>query len=399
MRLPGTFFAWKGGSALAYAASIASTWVWAPAMFIAYGKAHDDGLAGFLMFLVPNVLTLALFAFFAERVRREREGFSLTDAVAGASRRQKRLHALVSLLVLVCSTCVQFLGLYAVLHGFWGLGKPLSCLIVSLAALAMVGRSGIKGSIITDAVKYAVMVAGGLFLLAQAGVPQFTLHGVSGRATAEVWRAFGLTTCIGLLSAPYVDNTFWQRVFSVPKGAVRRTFLLSAAMFGVVPLLFGLIGFAAPAGYAGGLEGLYPSGAGMAALLLCAFCALLSTLDSNLCAVSAIVCKDFGAGERWARPAMAGLLAASSALLCVGGFDITCLFLFYGTLRTCVAVPTVLVILDRFDSRRLYWATLAAVLIAPAGFVAAGSGKWLFTVLALLLPLIGWQPERQSAAP
>ena len=51
---------------LATAFSMAATWVWAPSMFTAAEQAYKTGFAGVFWFVVPNVLTLILFAFFAK---------------------------------------------------------------------------------------------------------------------------------------------------------------------------------------------------------------------------------------------------------------------------------------------------------------------------------------------
>ena len=50
--------------------SIAATWVWAPSMFVAAEKAYTQGLPGVFWFVVPNVLTLVLFGFFASWMRK-----------------------------------------------------------------------------------------------------------------------------------------------------------------------------------------------------------------------------------------------------------------------------------------------------------------------------------------
>ena len=50
--------------------SMAATWVWAPSMFTAAEKAYTQGFAGVFWFVVPNVLTLILFAFFANKMRK-----------------------------------------------------------------------------------------------------------------------------------------------------------------------------------------------------------------------------------------------------------------------------------------------------------------------------------------
>ncbi|MCI5118851.1 MAG: hypothetical protein D3913_13060, partial [Candidatus Electrothrix sp. LOE1_4_5] len=59
--------------------SIAATWIWAPALFLASEKAYTQGLAGVFWFIAPNVACLLLFAPFAARIRRlAPEGFTLS---------------------------------------------------------------------------------------------------------------------------------------------------------------------------------------------------------------------------------------------------------------------------------------------------------------------------------
>ena len=152
------FLLWKNANEWFYAASVAATWIWAPAIFVASDKAYFDGVWGFLMFLIPNILTLILFAYFAEMVRSKIDGFTLVDAIAEVGKGQKRLHLTVSVIVLICSTCVQILGLHTLFSAWFAIPKWVSASAVSVLALAMVVRSGIKGSIQTDAVKYLSLI-------------------------------------------------------------------------------------------------------------------------------------------------------------------------------------------------------------------------------------------------
>lgn len=385
------FFLWKNGNTFSYAASIASTWIWAPAIFVASSKAYIDGLWGFLMFLIPNILTLVLFAFFAEKVRKERDGFTLANVVESAGKYQKNLHILVSLVVLVCSTCVQFIGLHLILSQWISNSKLVSAIISSALAILMVGRSGIKGSIITDAIKYVIMFVCGSILLMNTNSTEAFTAGRSGKDIVELWTTFGFTTAIGLFSAPYVDQTFWQRVFSIDKEKVFRTFIYSALLFGLIPLLFGLVGFYQDGNIAGwGIEKVFNSGALSVVLAVCVLSALLSTLDSNLCAVSSIICKEFDLPFRAGQLSMLGLLFLSGGMMVVTNLSIVDLFLIYGTIRTCIAIPTVLIILKKYDRLRLLLATILTVVVAPVGYIFGGENSYLFTVLALLLPLVGY---------
>lgn len=379
------FFLWKNAKTWAYSASIASTWIWSPAIFVASSKAFYDGIWGFLMFLIPNILTLALFAYFAKIVRERTEGFTLAQAIKGAGDKQKYLHIITSLIVLICSTCVQFLGLHLILSQWISNSEIVSALIVSILAMIMVGKTGIKGSIQTDVIKYVIMFVCGLLLLFNVD-GDFNFAGQSGKSVAELWKTFGLTTMIGLFSAPYVDQTFWQRVFSIDKDKVFKTFMFSAILFGLIPLIFGMIGFCAGVGE---IQVLFGSGLLSGVLALCVLSALLSTLDSNLCAISSIVCKEFGQSLTVGRLSMVGLLLASSLLMVFTEITIVELFLIYGTIRTCVALPTILIILDKYNKERLFWATLATVVIAPIGYLLGGEYAYLFTILALCLPILG----------
>src|SRR6185436_5095789 len=52
------------------ATSIASSWIWAPALFVAAQKAYEQGVAGLFWFIAPNFLALIVFAPFALRIRK-----------------------------------------------------------------------------------------------------------------------------------------------------------------------------------------------------------------------------------------------------------------------------------------------------------------------------------------
>src|SRR3989339_1622940 len=55
---------WRG------AFSIAVSWIWAPAIFIASLQAYTQGIAGAFWFIVPNILCFFVFAPLAIRLRR-----------------------------------------------------------------------------------------------------------------------------------------------------------------------------------------------------------------------------------------------------------------------------------------------------------------------------------------
>ena len=391
------FLLYKNAKTFTYAASIAATWIWAPAIFVSSEKAYFDGIWGYLMFLIPNMLSLVLFGIFAQKVRfNVDEGVTLLDAIDKADKRQKKLHLAVSLVVLVCSSYVQILGIHTLFISWFDLPKWVSAMTISIVALLTVGKSGLKSSIVTDMWKWVIMFVIGLVLVynnfSNNSVPNFT--GLSGKSPLTLWQTFGLSTAISLISAPYVDQTFWQRVFSLDKNKVKKTFILASGLFGLIPLLFGTIGFFQSSinpswsiGYA------FNNGYFNLLLALCVISALLSTIDSNLCAISSIIIKEFDKDVNPGRWSMVALLSISSVLMIFSSWTITDLFLIYGTIRTCIALPTILIVLDNYDSDRLFYSTLAAIIIAPIGYIIGGDYKWVFTVLALLVPVFGYKSK------
>ena len=162
--------------------------------------------------------------------------------------------------------------------------------------------------------------------------------------------AFGVPTAIGLIAAPFGDQCFWQRAFSVRKDKMGRAFQLGALLFAVVPLSMGILGFiAAGSGYAAQDAGmvnfelvasLFP-GWVMLPFLFMVISGLLSTTDSNLCAVASLT-SDFGGGMRAAKGSMLTLLVLANAIANIPGLAVTDLFLIYGALRATTMLPTVL---------------------------------------------------------
>jgi Na+/pantothenate symporter len=195
----------------------------------------------------------------------------------------------------------------------------------------------------------------------------------------EVFLTFGLPSAIGLIAGPFGDQNFWQRAFSIRKDKICKAFLLGAVSFGIVPLSMGLLGYIARG------SGFMPANNGVVNLelvtslfpawtvipfVLMLISGLLSTVDSNLCAMASLT-TDITNSHKIAVPRGAMLLnlILGIAIANIPGITITGLFLFYGTFRASTFAPTVL----SLSGRRLKW-------IAP-GVVAS---------LALGLPLFAW---------
>ena len=240
--------------------SIAATWIWAPSLFVSAEKAYTNGLPGLFWFLVPNVLCLLIFVPFGKRMRTQApEGITLSGYM------QQRYHSkgvhgayLFELSALaVLSTAVQLLAGAKILAAVTG--WPFCALTIVLAAIAFSYSqySGIKASVLTDALQMVLMLACCALLVPWAlsgdtGLSSLVtgLAGHSGEYTSlfnekglEVLLAFGVPTAVGLIAAPFGDQCFWQRAFSIREDKIGRAFQLGALFFAVVPLSMGVLGF------------------------------------------------------------------------------------------------------------------------------------------------------------
>ena len=356
------------------AMSVAATWIWAPALFVSAEKAYANGFVGLFWFLVPNVLCLILFIPFAKRIReRMPKGISLAGFMWEQYHSEKvkgiYLFQLVSLSVL--STGVQLLAGCKILSTITGI--PMLPMTILLAAIAYSYSqfSGIKASVLTDAVQMTIMRAVCAVLIPWAlSMPgnitalQQGITGVTGEYTSlfsesgmKVLLGFGIPTAIGLFAGPFGDQCFWQRAFSIKENKIRRAFSLGALLFAIVPLSMGVLGFvAAGKGFSPNDTGivnfelvaqLFPKWV-MVPFLFMVVSGLLSTVDSNLCAISSLsaelrcVSRMNNAGKmKAAKLSMLAILAMGILIANIPGVTVTHLFLFYGTLRSATLLPTV----------------------------------------------------------
>ena len=108
---------------IATAFSMAATWVWAPSMFTAAEEAYKHGFAGVFWFVVPNVLTLILFAFYANKMRALRpNGWTFSDYIREKfSNRTHTAYLVESFGLQICSMAVQLLAGATIFHKITGL--------------------------------------------------------------------------------------------------------------------------------------------------------------------------------------------------------------------------------------------------------------------------------------
>lgn len=425
----------RGVGPWAGALSVAASWVWAPALFVSAQQAYSRGLPGLMWFTVPNVATLVLFAPLALRIRRRMpEGYTLPQFVR--ARHGAAVHGLYMVQFLglqLCSFAVQVLAGGALIEALTGLPFAAVAPVLALTALAYSMIGGFRGSVATDVVQmlFILGVAGLVVALSlRAAGWAALLEGLGGASgafgnplDAGVAYRFGIPVTIGLLAGPVGDQMHWQRALALRRDRdVWPAFLGAAAVFACVPLLLGTLGFIGAGGEGLGLRIANAQMAGPEVVrqllpvwattlfVLMLLAGLGSTLDSVLCAASALVAVDlaglFGPGAkgaegdraagrsrasvRTARYAMLATAAAGLTIALIPGLKILYLFLFYGTLRAATLVPTVLSLTwDRFQPRAAFWAVLTSLVLGAPVFAA---GRLLdndhLSVAGSLMPVV-----------
>ena len=430
--------------------SMAATWVWAPSMFVASEKAYTQGIAGVFWFVIPNVLTLVLFAFFANRMRKLRpEGWTFSDYIREKySNRCHTLYLIESFGLQTMSFAVQLLAGATIFSKITGISFTATTVVMAVCPLIYTFTCGIRSSIITDFWKMlwivVVLLAGLPIMLSNAGVETLIngLGGITGDFSSlfsgsgiMVALSFGIPTTIGILSGTFGDQMFWQRVFCVKADKVKQTMIAAAVIFAVVPISLSVFGFIA-------------SGAGLCIAdtqlvnvgAVIAFCpkwflylffvlilsGLISTVDSIICAVSSVAGHDvvtrLSLNEKWheriqnntllfilfanevrtAQFAMIAVTVVAILIANIPGLTILYLFLLYGTLRSSVMLPTIFAIMGkRMTEKGLFYGILTSMLVGLPIFaygnlvgniplIVAGS---LFTILASGLIALDYKRE------
>lgn len=380
------------------ALSIAATWIWAPALFTSTENAYTKGFAGLFWFLIPNVLCLIFFIPFARRIRKEMpEGITLSGYMYGKyhSKVVKNVYLFQLGALSALSTGVQLLAGSKILSMLTGIPFWIMTIIMAVIAYSYSQFSGIKASILTDSIQMVFMliasVCFAVFGIKNGGGVQNMLAGIGGYTGEcnslfsakgiEIFFGFGLPTTIGLISGPFGDQCFWQRAFCVKKNSIGRAFFVGAILFGMVPLSMGIIGFVgAGMKYVAVDTGvinfelistLFPAWA-VIPFLFMIVSGLLSTIDSNLCAISSLttdIFKHKTLGKT--KFAMVLLLAVGIVVANIPGLTVTHLFLMYGTLRAATLLPTIF--------------TLKGVKLKSQGVVVG-----IISALIIGLPIFGY---------
>lgn len=407
--------------------SIAAAWIWAPALFVASEKAYTQGWVGLFWFLVPNISCLILFSFFAEKIRKLfPHGFTISGYMKERySKRVQTLYLITLTGLATCSFAVQLLAGGKIISTVSGLPYFVVTIILALIPVGYSLYSGLKASIISDFFQMVVILFIGISTVSCViyfgGGIDIVLKGLGGKTGTytdlfsgdglNVFYTFGLATTIGLLSGPFGDQSFWQRAFAIKRNEVQSAFIVGAFLFGLVPLTLSLLGFIAAG------NGLIIQNTSQVNIEVVAhflplwviipfifllLSGLVSTLDSNLSAISSLAGHDllerksFGLNSekdtlRYSKFSMLVLVFGGVAIANIPDLTILYLFLFYGTLRASTLLPTIITLLKKEVSEvGMFWGIITSLFVGLPIFAYGNLNKIipmivggsLFTVLA-----------------
>ena len=174
--------------------SIAASWIWAPALFIASQKAYEQGIAGLFWFTFPNVMALVVFAPLALRIReRFPSGYTLPQFMGSRHGRSVHVLYLIQFFGLqICSFAVQILAGSALIGTMTGLPFLLVATILVGTALLYSVMGGIRASLTTDFLQMTLILTISAiavsWVVVRAGGLSAVVEGLGGLGTCLVWR-------------------------------------------------------------------------------------------------------------------------------------------------------------------------------------------------------------------
>ena len=407
------------------ALSVGAAWVWAPGMFISAQQAYQNGLVGLFWFTIGNFLTLFLFGYFAQILRKRKpDGFT----IAGYFRDKfsPRVQALISIemgMLAICAFAINVLAGSKSVEVLTGLDYHIVSVCLATLALIYAFTNGLKASVITEMLKLSVLWIG-LVILVPAAVSSAGgwdmvlsgLGGITGKGAnifgtdfaTGVFMGVGFVTFIGHMGGPWGDNSFYQRAFAIDQQQVRKAFWIGGLIFLCIPVLSGTLGFLAaglkyqiPAALVGytnivTVGSLLPSWCSMLYLFML-FAGLVSVLDSQLSSAANIAGHDvynrFHSTEQhsisYARTGMIVLILTGLTMANWPGMTLQTIFLFFGIMRACVWLPIMFSLWteDGITERGIFWGIISAFCIGFPLYIYGqyfGGGKDMIFIGTML---------------
>ena len=340
--------------------SIAASWIWAPAIFVSSQIGYQWGLSGLVWFVIPNMLALFIFAPLANKVRKTLPyGYSYVEYIGRGHRSFVVIQLALQLIMQVVIFAIQLVAGAELLSKLTGASYGWMVIGMTVTPLCYTLFSGLRTSVFTDAVQYVVIAfaALGILFAFPVSLPSYDTRPFN-PFDPLMLSEFGISSALGLIVAIFADHQQWQRAFSIKDAMITRTYYTAALLHGLVTISLGLVGCLI---YSSGFNTLRTDLVGIEFIsthynalftplfVTMAICALISTLDSALCAFSSLASMELCQNSptlRQGRSWMITLAASANAIAFLRPSLLTLWFL-ASTIRLSSFIPTVASIIGK----------------------------------------------------
>ena len=151
------------------AMSVAVSWIWAPALFVASAISFELGLVGALWFIVPNIACFFIFAPIAVRMRKTvPKGYTLSGYFRHKfpnDHRPAKLFVITTILFAMAAMIENLVAIGKLFELYTGAEPWIAIVVMTALTLAYALSSGLKASVITDVFQMLIVVLVGLVLV------------------------------------------------------------------------------------------------------------------------------------------------------------------------------------------------------------------------------------------
>lgn len=226
-------------------ASALGIWI----LFSPPSSALFGGMASVLGYALASALPLFSLAFLGTRLREVMPNASslieYTEVTLGKS--YKNLLLVCSIFYMFIFLCAEMTAVAKVLESYGAISLGLGAFIILVSALSYSLLGGLRLSIKTDFIQF-ILIAVTLLLFFYVIPWGESLHSIN--LVEEVKKdftnfnsvAFGLTLIVAVLCTEVFNHATWQRVYALKDDAVKKSFIVSAAIVFVVIFILGLSG-------------------------------------------------------------------------------------------------------------------------------------------------------------
>jgi urea-proton symporter len=370
--------------------SAGASWVLGLALFASAGFAYTKGWAGLAWFVVPQTLSLIIFAWFSNKCNQLiPDGFTLSSWMRDHYGKKVGItYQLVLNLVNLGFIVLTFTALTKYLTFLGVDNAPMLTGLVALGTLFYSLYGGMKTNLISSSIQMVFMLlfcAVLLFIAFENGGTNTLLTGIGGKAQISnlldvnlVW-TFGISMFLTSITGIVCNQSYYQKSFSQQNTAnTGKSFLIGAAIFTVIPLTLGMLGMMSLGNNTvvndpttshlaymqaiGGSALVYVFGF---VILNCAS----NALDSYSNAFGSMVAHDLNLSDsRTVLVSRLSMVAIATVgwILSTFNVDLTYIFLTYAVLRVTLFVITILAVTtDRLTASGIFYAVLT---ISPVAF-------------------------------